>query len=117
MLFLKDIFNIILSNIRRHSKWSFFLGFPPETVYVILLSTVHAACPAQHHYLINRISDEQTGVKQEKMCRCVAEHRAEIQGDQKVSVHLMITELTASIWLNLTAWQQTDRAKGTLDSH
>jgi hypothetical protein len=35
-----------------------------------------------------------------------------IQGDQKVSVHN-----TRLSWLNLTAWQLTARARGTLDSH
>jgi hypothetical protein len=39
-----------------------------------------------------------------------------VQGDQKVSVHLMITILLAT-WLNLTAWQPTAWASGTLDSH
>jgi hypothetical protein len=39
-----------------------------------------------------------------------------IQGDQKVSVHLMIT-IQEVAWLNLTAWQLTARDKGTLDSH
>jgi hypothetical protein len=50
-----------------------------------------------------------------------------IQGDQKVSVHLIITiqEITSNVqslsclitWLNLTAWQPTAKASGTLDSH
>jgi hypothetical protein len=39
-----------------------------------------------------------------------------IQGDEKVSIHLMITIQNAT-WLNLTAWQRTVRARGTLDSH
>jgi hypothetical protein len=41
-----------------------------------------------------------------------------IQGDQKVSVHLMITILSClTTWLNLTAWQLTARARRTLDTH
>jgi hypothetical protein len=50
-----------------------------------------------------------------------------IHGDQQVSVHLMITiqKITSNVqsvprgrtWLNLTAWQPTSRAKGTLGSH
>jgi hypothetical protein len=52
-----------------------------------------------------------------------------IQGDQKVSVYLMITiqKVTSNvqrvprqspdIQLNLTAWQPTARARVTLDSH
>jgi hypothetical protein len=39
-----------------------------------------------------------------------------IQGDQKVSVHLMST-IHFATWLNLTAWQPTTRARWTLDSH
>jgi hypothetical protein len=39
-----------------------------------------------------------------------------IQGDQKVSVHLMIT-IQKVAWLNLTACQPTARARGTLDSY
>jgi hypothetical protein len=39
-----------------------------------------------------------------------------IQGVQKVSMHLMITKHNTN-WLNLTAWQLTARARGTLDSH
>jgi hypothetical protein len=35
-----------------------------------------------------------------------------VQSDQKASVHLMI-----SIQYNVTAWQPTARARGTLDSH
>jgi hypothetical protein len=48
-------------------------------------------------------------------------------GDQKVSVHVMITKdkVTSNdqsvprltTWLNLTAWQLTARARRTLDSH
>jgi hypothetical protein len=52
-----------------------------------------------------------------------------IQGDQKVSVHVMITiqKVTSNvqsvprqspdIQFNLTAWQPTARARGTLSSH
>jgi hypothetical protein len=39
-----------------------------------------------------------------------------IQGDQKVSVHLMIT-IQKVTWLHLTAWQPTARARGKLDLH
>jgi hypothetical protein len=39
-----------------------------------------------------------------------------IQGDQKVSMHLMI-KIQKVTWLNLTAWQPTDKARATLDSH
>jgi hypothetical protein len=39
-----------------------------------------------------------------------------IQSDQKVSVHLMIT-IHLATWLNLTPWQPTARARGTLESH
>jgi hypothetical protein len=38
-----------------------------------------------------------------------------IQGDQKVCAPDDYN--TESTWLNLTAWQPTARAKGTLDSH
>jgi hypothetical protein len=39
-----------------------------------------------------------------------------VQCDQKVSVHLLIT-IQKVTWLNLTAWQPTVRARGTLGSH
>jgi hypothetical protein len=44
-------------------------------------------------------------------CRILATYIV-IQNDQKVSVQQMITA-----WPNLTAWQPTARARGTLDSH
>jgi hypothetical protein len=49
-------------------------------------------------------------------------HQAKtLQGDQKIFVRLMITiqKVTSNIQsvLNLTAWQPTTRARGTLDSH
>jgi hypothetical protein len=37
-------------------------------------------------------------------------------GDQKASVHLMIT-IQKATWLNLTALEPTARARGTLESH
>jgi hypothetical protein len=46
-----------------------------------------------------------------------------VQGDQKVSVHLMVTiqKVTSNVQnvprQSLTAWQLTARARGTLDSH
>jgi hypothetical protein len=45
--------------------------------------------------------------------RAIASH---IQGDQKVSVHLIITTQNPT-WLNLTAWQPTARTRGAQDSH
>jgi hypothetical protein len=43
-------------------------------------------------------------------------NKENIQGNQKVSVHLMITTQLATC-LNLTAWQLTASARGTLHSH
>jgi hypothetical protein len=47
-----------------------------------------------------------------------------IQGDQKISMHLMITSSVhntrfscLTTWPDLTAWQPTVKARGTLDSH
>jgi hypothetical protein len=49
-------------------------------------------------------------------CNTCSVGNIQVQGDQKVSVHLMFTiqEIT---WLNLTVWQPTARARLTLDSH
>jgi hypothetical protein len=42
-----------------------------------------------------------------------------LKGDQKVSVHLMITiqKFTSNVQAQSDSWQPTARARGTLDSH
>ena len=56
--FLKLHFNIILqffSSMHRSSMWSLSLRFPTKTLYITLLSRIHATCPTHLHCYITCI--------------------------------------------------------------
>jgi len=53
--FLKIHLNIILLSTRGSSKWFLFLRFPTKALYTLLLSLIHATCPA-HLILLELIT-------------------------------------------------------------
>jgi hypothetical protein len=71
---------------------------------------------------LHRTAGENCGDWRDRYCQICKLAWCTYAGCSEVSVHVMITirKVTCyvlKIWLNLTAWQMTARARGTLDSH